>query len=107
MGNKILLTALLASVMLATTSVAAPAKPPSAAAPASGSILVNGTALKLNKSAYVVKNMTMVPLRQIAEALGAAVEWGTDAQGRTFAKLTRGARSATITAGVATMVANG
>ncbi|MFD0672147.1 beta-propeller domain-containing protein [Cohnella sp. GCM10027633] len=107
MGNKIFLTALLASVMLATTSVAAPAKPPSTAAPASGSIMVNGAALKLNKSAYVVKNMTMVPLRQIAEALGAAVDWGTDAQGRTFAKLTRGARSATITAGVASIVADG
>lgn len=107
MRQKILLAVLLtASLSLVATSVAAPAKKPGASA-AAGGIYVNGSALQLNQSAYVVNSTTMVPLRQISEALGADVDWGTDNQGRIYAKLTRGARSATITAGVDRMIADG
>ncbi|MFC5530932.1 beta-propeller domain-containing protein [Cohnella yongneupensis] len=113
MGKKTLIAMLFASLLLAVPTFAAPAKPlatsAGAAKPAASSskIVVNGKQLKLNTAAYVVNNVTMVPLRQIAEALGAKVSWGTDSKGRTFAKLTRGKRTATITVGVAQMISDG
>lgn len=111
MVKKSFAALLLASLMLGSTSVAAPAQPrekgDSARVPSNSRIELNGTALTLGEPAYVLNDVTMVPLRQIAEALGAVVDWGTDGQGRAYAKLTRGGRSATVTAGSATMTVDG
>ncbi|WP_027085742.1 beta-propeller domain-containing protein [Cohnella panacarvi] len=103
---------LLAGFILVASTVAAPpgkapAKPAAAAAvDFKGSIVVNGVALKLSQPTYTVNKVTMVPLKPIAEALGAKISSGTDAEGRSYAKLTRGKSNAEITAGVARMVAN-
>lgn len=111
MVKKSFAALLLASLMLGSTSVAAPAQPrengDSPRVPSNSRIELNGAALALGEPAYVLNDVTMVPLRQIAEALGAVVGWGTDGQGRAYAKLTRGGRSATVTAGSATMTVDG
>jgi len=113
MGKKTMAGMLLASFILVASTVAAPSgRAPAEAASAAavdfkGSIVVNGAALLLAQPAYAVKGVTMVPLTPIAKALGAKVDTGKDAEGRSYAKLTRGDKSATITVGVAKMSANG
>ncbi|MBO9597551.1 MAG: hypothetical protein J7559_07005, partial [Cohnella sp.] len=109
MGKTTIAGILLASVMLVASTVAAPSdKAPTKPAAASvvalkGSIVVNGATLKLAQSAYALNGVTMVPLKPIAAALGAKIASGTDAKGRSYAKLSRGNKSATITAGVTLM----
>lgn len=113
MGKTTIAGMLLASFILVASTVAAPsdkapAKPAAAAVVAfKGNIVVNGATLKLAQPAYAVNEVTMVPLKPIADALGAKIASGTDAEGRSYAKLTRGNKTATITVGVAQMVANG
>lgn len=113
MGKKTIAGMLLASFVLVASTVAAPpGKAPAEAATSTavafkGSIVVNGAALMLAQPAYAVKGVIMVPLKPVAKALGAAVASGTDAEGRSYAKLTRGSKTATITVGVAQMSANG
>lgn len=113
MGKTTIAGMLLASFFLVASTVAAPAdKAPAKQATTvvvalKGSIVVNGAVLKPKPSAYTLKGVTMVPLRQIAESLGAKVASGTDAEGRTYAKLTLGKKTAALTAGVARMTVDG
>lgn len=113
MGKKTIAGMLLASFFLVASTVAAPAdKAPARQATTAvvalkGSIVVNGALLKLKQPAYVLNKAAMVPLRPIAEALEATIASGTDAKGRSYAKLTRGKKTATITVGVSQMIADG
>ena len=111
MIRKKLAALLIASLALSSVSAGAPAQPQSkttsARLPSNLRVEWNGSPLTLGEPAYVMNNVTMVPLRQIAEALGASVDWGTDAKGRTFAKVARGDRSAILTSGVPTMTVDG
>ncbi len=113
MGKTTIAGMLLASFVLVASTAAAPsdqAPAKSAAAAAvgfKGRVVVNGAPLAFLQSAYAVNGVTMVPMKPIAEALGAKIDSGTDAEGRSYAKLTRGKKTALITVGVAQMSANG
>ena len=43
-------------------------------------VLINGSEVKFDVAPTLINNRTMVPLRAIFEALGAAVEWNGDTQ---------------------------
>lgn len=107
MRKRTVAAALLAFVIMAVPTVAAPVKQQTAPLQADNNILINGAPLKLSVPAYVVNKTTMVPLRQIAEALGAKVAWKSDKNNRNIATVTRGSQSATITLGAKTLTANG
>ncbi|WP_337101029.1 beta-propeller domain-containing protein [Paenibacillus sp. YIM B09110] len=78
-----------------------------AAAQAEIAIKVNGVPLSLSTAAFIENGSVLVPLREIAESLGAKVGYGTSENGAKEATLKRGERSAALTIGSTTMVANG
>lgn len=70
-------------------------------------VVVQGEELDLSTPAYLEKGTTIVPLREIAEALGAEVHYNVVSNGARTVRLERGNRSAVLTIGLAGMTANG
>jgi len=70
-------------------------------------VSINGSPFELNSEAYVTNRTTMVPLREVAEALGAKVTWHKDNTGQSKVTLIRGTHYATLTVGSTILVANG
>lgn len=106
MRRKGLLAALLAILLLISPG-AGGLFGGQAAAQAEIAIKVNGTPLSVSTPAFIENGSVLVPLREIAEALGAEVGYGAGENGAKSATLVRGERSATLTIGSATMIANG
>ncbi|MDQ0063463.1 beta-propeller domain-containing protein [Paenibacillus harenae] len=106
MRRKGLLAALLAILLLISPG-AGELFSGKAAAQGEISITVNGAPLNVSTPAFIENGSVLVPLREIAEALGAAVGYGTGENGAKSATLARGERSATLTIGSAIMIANG
>ncbi|OUS68612.1 hypothetical protein B1748_33275 [Paenibacillus sp. MY03] len=70
-------------------------------------VWVKGKPLELATPAYIHSGTTLVPLREIAEALGAKVEYAEAADGPGKVTIQREGRSAAITIGSATMATDG
>ncbi|WP_409345685.1 beta-propeller domain-containing protein [Paenibacillus sp. MBLB4367] len=76
MNKKIIVGAMIAVLSFGTASPSVPAAAGSSADYADHyRVVLNGSELRLGTPATLVGNTTMVPLRGIAEALGAKVEW--------------------------------
>ncbi|WEK53512.1 MAG: beta-propeller domain-containing protein [Candidatus Cohnella colombiensis] len=106
MNIRIGIVALITFILMAVPTVAAPAKQQASTPPQQYHIKINGTPLELSTAPYVVKHTTMVPLRQIAVALGAKVTFKKSNDGKQSATLTRQNRTAILTVGSIEMVAN-
>lgn len=106
MRKKTFVAALLAIVMLAAPTVSGPLKQ-TAAAQSSIQVWLGGVPLKLSTPASTLNKTTVVPLREVAEALGAEVTWKTDSKQQQTVTLTRGNRYATLTIGSYDLTANG
>ncbi|WP_373231189.1 beta-propeller domain-containing protein [Cohnella sp.] len=106
MRKKAFVAALLAVVMLAVPSVADPLKQ-TVSAQSGTQIWVSGVPLKLSAPVITLNKTTVVPLREVAEALGAKVAWKMDSKQRQTITLTRGNRSAALTLGSNVLMANG
>jgi inhibitor of cysteine peptidase len=106
MRKKTLITMLLAFVMLATTLTTAPFRP-TAAAQTGVQIWISGVKLQLSSPAITQSKTTLVPLREVAEALGAKVSWKSDQQKRETVTLSRANRSTTLTIGSKIMNVDG
>ncbi|MFD0588912.1 beta-propeller domain-containing protein [Paenibacillus sp. GCM10027627] len=70
-------------------------------------IVLGDKPLQLSTGAYIKDGATLVPVREIAEALGAKVVYGKENKGKKTVELTRGSRHATLTIGSTAMIANG
>ncbi|MDQ6420057.1 beta-propeller domain-containing protein [Paenibacillus sp. LHD-117] len=70
-------------------------------------VTVQGKPLKLATPAYIKSGSTLIPLREIAEALGATVTYNETDGGLKTVTLERNGRTALLTIGSATMTANG
>ncbi|WP_169087147.1 beta-propeller domain-containing protein [Paenibacillus sp. PL91] len=68
-------------------------------------LVVRGTALSTD--AFIENGNTVVPLREISEALGAEVSYETGTDGKQIITLKRNDRTASLTIGSAVMTANG
>ncbi|RCW44342.1 copper amine oxidase-like protein [Paenibacillus prosopidis] len=77
-----------------------------AAAQSDIQIVVRGAVLALSAPAFIESGKTIVPLREIAEALDAEVGYDAGAEGKQTVTLTRADRMASITIGSAQMTAN-
>jgi inhibitor of cysteine peptidase len=106
MRKKAFVAALLAFVVFAAPSVAGSLKQ-SASAQSGIQVWISGVPLKLSTPAYAQSKTTMVPLREVAEALDAKVTWKTDLKQRQTVTLKRGDRSAILTMGSTVLIANG
>ncbi|MGO4372564.1 stalk domain-containing protein, partial [Paenibacillus sp. MCAF20] len=106
MRRKGLLAALLAILLLISPGGAG-LWSSEAAAQAEIAIKVNGVPLSLSTAAFIENGSVLVPLREIAEALGADVGYRTSDNGAKEATLIRGERTAALTIGSTTMIANG
>jgi uncharacterized secreted protein with C-terminal beta-propeller domain len=99
--------ALLLAVLLLITPAAGGAFNNEAAAQSDIQIVVRGTDLALSTPAFIESGKTVVPLREIAEALGAEVGYDTGANGKQTVTLKRADRTAALMIGSAQMTANG
>lgn len=106
MGKKSAVALLLAMLLL-TAPAAGGASGNKASAQAGIRIEVKGVTLSLPSPAFIEKGTTIVPLREIAEALGATVDYQEDEDGRQTVTLKREERSASLAIGSAAMTANG
>ncbi|OBR67936.1 hypothetical protein A7K91_18550 [Paenibacillus oryzae] len=70
-------------------------------------VYVAGKLLELESPPFIENSVTIVPLREIAEALGAKVTFQDEGKEARAIGLTRGNRSAKLTIGSKTMTANG
>lgn len=102
--------AIIAACLTLTLCVAASlewTRPNDAAAAQSGiQVLMEGTPLSLSTPAFIENGSTLVPVREIAEALGAEVQYA-EADGKRTVRLIRGEREAILTLGSKQMVAGG
>ncbi|RIX49407.1 hypothetical protein D3P08_22950 [Paenibacillus nanensis] len=102
--------AIIAACLTLTLCVAASlewTRPNDAAAAQSGiQVLMEGRPLSLSTPAFIENGSTLVPVREIAEALGAEVQYA-EADGKRTVRLTRGEREALLTLGSKQMVAGG
>lgn len=105
MRKKALLAGLLALLLLIAPA-AGGSLSSEAAAQAGIGIWVNGKELQAKTPALIENGRALVPLREIAEALGATVGYET-ADGAKSAILKRGERTAMLTIGSAVMTAGG
>jgi inhibitor of cysteine peptidase len=106
MRKKAFVAVLLAIVMLAAPSVAGSLKQ-TVSAQSGIQVWISGVPLKLSTPAYAQSKTTMVPLREVAEALDVKVTWKTDLNQRQTITLKRGDRSAILTMGSTILIANG
>ncbi|HUC93815.1 MAG TPA: beta-propeller domain-containing protein [Paenibacillus sp.] len=102
MSKKTLAALLLCSLLVGAPAAAAPLKTP-APAPVNIRIWIGGETLSSPTPPMLVKGAAMVPLRQVAEALGAQVAWSKDRNNRQTVTVTRGGRSAAMTVGSSTL----
>ncbi|GAB2697916.1 beta-propeller domain-containing protein [Paenibacillus thermoaerophilus] len=104
-------TAVLLAAALVAAPAAAPAGSPAAqASPAQGdavNVTLRGKPMTLDTPAVLVGGTTLVPLRPVAEALGATVEWKEGSDGRHTVTLSRGGETAVVTLGDPTLTASG
>jgi inhibitor of cysteine peptidase len=70
-------------------------------------LVVRGTELVLSTDAFIENGNTVVPLREISEALGAEVSYETGTNDKQIITLKRNDRTASLTIGSAVMTANG
>ncbi|MEK3882316.1 beta-propeller domain-containing protein [Paenibacillus sp. PL2-23] len=103
--------AMLAACLTLTLCVAATlqwAKPADTASAQEGiKVVIEGKPLTLSTPAFIENGSTLVPVREIAEALGAEVTYKETDKGARTVRLTRGAREALLTIGSTTMEAGG
>ncbi|GGF94968.1 beta-propeller domain-containing protein [Paenibacillus abyssi] len=78
----------------------------STAAPANVEIIMHGQPIQLATPAIMENKTTLVPLREVAEALGAAVSWNKDNGDRTII-LSREERSAAVRIGSTALIVDG
>lgn len=98
--------ALLLAVLLLITPAAGGVFNNEAAAQSDIQIVVRGAVLALSAPAFIESGKTIVPLREIAEALDAEVGYDTGAEGKQTVTLKRADRTAVLTIGSAQMTAN-
>ncbi|CAM4014717.1 beta-propeller domain-containing protein [Paenibacillus alkaliterrae] len=106
MRKKSAVALLLALLLLMTPAAGSPFKN-EAAAQSEIRIDVRGTTLALSAPAFLERGTTIVPLREIAVALGAEVGYQTGSDGKQTVTLQREGRSAALTVGSPNMTANG
>ncbi|RED51724.1 beta-propeller domain-containing protein [Cohnella lupini] len=87
----------------AVSAAVSPAKPSQSGI----TVQVNGKPLSLSTPVITKNKTTLVPLREVADALKAQVKWNKSASGGNSVTISRGERKATLTLGSATMTANG
>lgn len=104
--KKTLAATLLALIMLTAPLAAGPIQQ-TAVAQAEIQIWISGVKLQLSSPTITQSKTILVPLREVAEALGAKVSWQTDEQKRETVTLARANRSATLTIGSKIMNADG
>ncbi|RXZ76639.1 hypothetical protein EBB07_34020 [Paenibacillaceae bacterium] len=97
---------LLILTLLVTPAAAAPMKKTAAQPQQKIDVVVHDKPLQLSSPAYLDKGTAMVPLRQIAEALGAQVTAGKDA-GKQTVTINGSAGQAVLTIGSVEMAAQG
>ncbi|WP_167747114.1 beta-propeller domain-containing protein [Cohnella luojiensis] len=106
MRRKGFVAALLLCILLAVPSVTG-AVYPTVPAQTSIKVQVNGKPLSLSTPVFVENKTTMVPLREVAEALHAQVSWNKANNSQNTVTLSRGDRSSTLTLGSKLMKAKG
>ncbi len=106
MRFKSIALACLMCITLSIPTVSA-AVNPNKQAQSSITIQVNGKPLSLSSSIITRNKTTLVPLREVADALKAQVLWSKTANGLDAVTISREDRTATLTLGSATMTANG
>ncbi|MFD0715392.1 beta-propeller domain-containing protein [Paenibacillus sp. GCM10027626] len=102
-----LILCLLMCVILAIPSIAAESAQSAKAPQTTAQVWVNGKPVTLSKPAYAENKTIVVPLDEVAKALGAKVTWGTSGASRDTATIVRGDRSAKLTIGSASLNAGG
>lgn len=98
--------AMLLAVLLLITPAAGGVFNNDAAAQSDIQIVVRGAVLALSAPAFIESGNTIVPLREIAEALDAEVEYNAVSEGKQTVTLKRADRTAVLTIGSAQMTAN-
>jgi inhibitor of cysteine peptidase len=106
MRKKLIAASLLAFLMLAVPPVSGPLQQ-TVSAQAAIQIQLSGIPLKLSTPALSLNQTTFVPLREVAEALGATVTWKTESKHEQSITITRGDRSAILILGSTALTANG
>jgi len=110
MFKKMASVAVIAVMLLGIPSVS-PAEPliisQASAAQSNVSVLLRGELLKLDRPAIIENGTTLVPLRQVAEAFGATVEWQKGSRGADTVMLKHDGETAILTLGKRTLTVSG
>ena len=106
MRRKLFAALLLAVLLLLTSAAGGPFKNEAAAQP-DIHIVVRGTELTLSTPAFIENGKTVVPLREISEALGAEVTYQSGPGDKKMITLMHDDRTASLAIGSAEMTANG